>query len=431
MNTFTFTDLSAYLTAKGSSGDIYAALSAAGTSPVNACVVSYITATGQTFIDVKNPIVDEPYGEIGDTLLYKGGTYYWLKSRKGYNAGSYGSVFCVESALTGAGYTLIGTLIHREGKTGLIMSKTLKSDGTEDATNGTTTLQWCTANDNFTNMPGSSTNLATVAIRNADGRGPSYRASVGLDYRERVMVDDTSRADKYNQYSYPFPRAQWNAMMDAFLAGSVKSRQGQSSSPGYSEASDATKYTTTPGTTVGWSWKVEMSSNKPQAMFSYSFEGTNRYFDPKKWDYSFDKWYKDCVQAQTPRPPQGMIYSASESECTGRDNTRRILAFASANSKTVPAATACNTHTMTSDGQFSAGKWWMPNMEELLKASLNDRMLSRKGTNVYPAAHWSSTQSSASNAWYCYFTQPYCYTHTNSYKDNNLRVVAVSAYHFL
>jgi len=421
MNTMTFSTVALYKAAKASGGTIYNAL--VNSTKVSDTVVSFITDIGQTAIDAMNPIVEEPYGEIGDTLLYcsTDSKFYWLKSRAGINAGTVGCSFAVTSKLTN--YTIIGTLIHRVKGEGLIMSDSLGG------------IPWCRTNSysqsdqstwaiTFSNMP----NIQHAKTRKSITRHQAY-ASLGLDMRERL-------GSGYNQYSNPFPRSAWDAMMAAYQAGSVTA----------SNASGGTTY----DTSANWTWKVEkvaaggsLTGNTIKATFSFkTSQGANTGYNPADWDFKFDRWYKDCMEIYC-IAPNSSAYEGSSTELSGRENTRRMLEFISTynNGKATASqinatasgncAVACDLYykIATDNAKFGQHKWWLPNLTELAYATTHDRILFKKGINLGGNYWWSSTQYSQYNAIGADTRSDYVMSHYNL-KYDDLTVRAVSAYQF-
>ena len=422
MNTMTFSTVALYKAAKASGGDIYNAL--VNSTKASDTIVSFITDIGQTAIDTMNPIVEEPYGDIGDTLLYcsTDSKFYWLKSRAGINAGTVGCAFAVMSKLTN--YAIIGVLIHRVKDEGLIMSDSLGG------------IPWCRTNSyvdssdqskwaiTFTNMP----NIQHARTRKSINRHQAY-ASLGLDMRERL-------GEGYNQYSNPFPRSAWNAMMSAYQAGSVTA----------SNASGGTTY----DTTANWTWKVEkvavsgLTGNTLKATFNFktSQGAQTNGFDPADWDFKFDNWYRDCMELYAVSPCSA-AYEGSTLELTGRENTRRMLEFISTynSGKTSDnqinatasgnCAVACDQYykIATDNATFGQHKWWLPDLTELAYATLNDKMLYRKGIDLSGTYIWSSTQCSQGNAFLADTTSSDMMSNYG-YKYYGFTVRAVSAYQF-
>ena len=412
MSTMTFATVAAYKAAKASGGDIYNALM--NTTDLTKSITSYITDIGQTAVDTMNPIVEAPYGSIGDTLMYctTDSKYYWLKTRAGINAGTIGCSFARTALLTN--YTIIGVLVYKNGDDGLIMSDSLDS------------MPWCLCEDGstyaitFDNM----STLTSVKTKRAINRS-AWCTSLGLELRERLSA-------AYNQYSNPFPRSAWDAMMLALNSNSAVSANQTNTTP----TSGSGNYSATPSQ---WSWKVEITNKVPVATFSFVMEGgTNAGFNPSEWNFSFDKFYKDCIQCQNPAPNGTVI-----GELSGRENTERMVAFIAAynadsshasnkikyTSSTNAACACVSRNVTTADGQFATGRWWLPNISELTLATKIDKILYKKGINLADAYIWSSTQSSQNDAWYVNTDSSNCRTGSH-YKNNLLTVRAFSAYHF-
>lgn len=416
MLTFEFNNVSDYLSAKGGSGSITTALTISDpTNLLSKSAVSFIKKTGQSFIDAVNVIVEERYGDIGDTLLYDSTSskYFWLKSRAAWSqySGSLGSVTCSSISHITAKYTVIGTLVYRNGNDGLIMS---------DDDIGS--IPWCLCSDgstyaiSFSNMPNDKYDVSTRRSVNR----PGWCSSIGLAFRERL--GDSS----YNQYSNPFPRSAWNAMMYAFQVGSNAGANGEG-------GTGTSAYTTSPTT---WSWKVEKSNNIVTATFSYNFVGSVNYgCNPADFGYLFDRFYKDCIEIDNLNANGAVIGELSE----GKDATRRMLDFIasynssnSSNPITQSAALSCDAYykIATNNSQFGLYKWWLPSMKELTYATKQDAVLYAKGTNIAAEQYiWTSSQYSQYAAWIVLSLASSCVA---SYygKILGFRVRAFAAYHF-
>lgn len=379
MNTFTFNSLSDYVTAKtNTTGDIYKALNAGGNSPVSATVVSYVTATGETYIDVKNPIVDAPYGEVGDTLLYKGGKYYWLKTRVGYNPAGYGGTFMYEAALTAGGYTQVGILFYKNGKRGLIMAHDMYSQ-----------LQYKTS----TTADDGVAAFSTVHIKRGNN----------LDY----CIGSLTRAQAYYGSSYqiylnPFPKSAWDAMMTQLKSGAA----GSNSESGH------------------WSWSVASSSGVLKTSFSL-LEGIGGTYNPADYNNDWETWRRRVLLAQVPTAVGAC------SDLDGQKNTK--ILYGSDSGATHPAAKACYEHAVSGVSDYAAGKWWLPACGEAVWMMLNYDVLKAKGHDLYglysgAPYFWTSTQYSSSNARFLGFNDGYVSDYSKTY--TSIRARAVSAFNF-
>ena len=350
MNTLTFATRAAYIADKGStSGSIYTALAAASNSPVSASVVSYITGTGETFIDTKNPVVEEPYGSIGDTLLYKDGKYFWLKTRAGYDAAGYGGGFYVSGALTAGGYTEIGIMVYRNGKDALIVDPSPQAH------------VYKTSNDNDAGIP------TYGAVRIKKGLDLPYAAACPTRSEEYYTANGN-----YQIYLYPFPRSAWNAMMDKLASGVA----GSNSESGH------------------WSWSVAADSsnnNRLKATFTLA-EGIQGTYSPEDYNNSWDEWYRKVVMVQYP-PVAGALL-----DLNGKANTKTLCTLGTS---THPAANYClNTKAVSGVSDFAVGKWWLPACGEAVHLMLNYDILKAKGHDMCSISPyvWTSTQYSGSRA---------------------------------
>lgn len=113
--------------------------------------------------------------------------------------------------------------------------------------------------------------------------------------------------------------------------------------------------------------------------------------------------------------------SVSGTDCTGRQNTWYLINCA----VNTPAADACFNYAPTSSGFAAAGNWFLPSLGEWnlmakgltgtstdfssstnsdLKASaVKSKITAAGGTGLQSSYYWSSTECSASSAWYVYF----------------------------
>ena len=392
MNTFTFDTRADYITAKGSSGSIYAALQGA-TGVVSASTVSFIKATGETLIDAMNVFVEPDKGEIGDTLYYITTTSYtgfkWLKSKAGWSATSYGQVFC-KSALIPSSYVEVGVLIHRRGKTGLIMRNTGSG------------ISWCPQAYESIPEPGVPGVVTYGGSNNKVGDG----TIVTYCSHSRAYAEERW-GTSYYQYAWPFPKSAWNAMMDKVWSNT--SGSGSDSS--------------------NWSWTVTANSSAGVGTASFTCNGPYGSItsNPKDYNYDFEEWYKKRILIQWPTTAN------VANDFQGRANTKAIVRWA--NNLSTPLTTSncaakyCNDSVAASGVPgYTAGNWWLPSMGELFNACRNHALLKAKGTQVLSSQYsiWSSTQYSAAYAWYVL-------SYGGVYNDNKrtgYRVCAVSAFQF-
>ena len=394
-----FDTKAAYLTAKASGGAIYTEMST--NSTLSRSVTSYIKDIGRTVIDAVNVIVDEPYGEIGDILIEKGGEYFWCKSVLAYSATSLGGVYGVKNELQGAGYNVIGALLHRDGHDGLICA----------LDNASNLAAW--SNNTSVSVPNVTTK-DSIRVNRSKNNTAFSDAQVGSLSREWV---EDRYPSSYYQYTMPFPRPQWDAMVTA-----VKSN---TTSSGASAATD------TKAAGADWNWSTTATTDGTglaTARFTCAGTSTFTNVNPKDYDYNFEKWY-DANILVAYRTGVGAM-----SDTNGMANTKALIAWAAATSNTVPAATAANGYTPTTvatggtmPSAYAAGKWWLPALYEGSYFIRNYLTLRRKGVTFTITVYWMSTQYSASNAWCVYFNNASANNHT---KTTAYYVRAVSAYRF-
>ena len=395
MNMMSFDSIKAYQRAKGATIDgdgptneikniLYPA-SVTSATPISASVVSYIKGYG-TVVDSTNIIVNEKYGDLGDVLMDKGGTKYWLKSRlvlSGNEMLSLGGVY-YNSETMDSSFTQIGVLVDRYKNDGLIMSLT------------DTTKAY--SSDTLTTIPNVTT-YSSIRRNKAGGVYDTWIASGSLDRAEAYF------GSTYNQYVWPFPRTAWNAMMEKVMANT----SGSGSS----------------GTS--WSWTVTASTDGTGigvGSFTCSQTEGNRTFNPKDYGYSFDKWYRAEVEVQYPTT------GGAVKDMAGLNNTKALVAWGTSKGGAAtytPAADWCNNYSVAVSG-YGAGNWWLPACGELLKALRLTKLLKKKGVHPAEAYHWTSTQYSAQGAWFVNFFNSFVNFNTKSYTHS---VRAFSAYHFL
>lgn len=406
--------------------------------PNTITVVSTIAGYG-TVIDSVNVIVRDGLEEMGDVLLDKSGTKYWLKSMLALNGAemlALGGVY-YNSAIFPSGYTPIGILVDKDHDDMLLMSinettamyqlpdvvanpsGNPKTNGYFEYNNGS-----YTASNDSSVVPGKtyyvfaivpnvvSYNLTTLGNRATDFDVSGCRAK-----------SESFHKTNYNQYIWPFPRRVfdgsgnltngWDAMMvkiKANLSGSNKSMtavsnpNGNPQSKGYFEASGSS-YVLTTDTTVqsgktyymGYIWSVTVSSDGTGlgvGSFSFTHTSGSKTCNPKDYGYSFDKWYKSNIEVMWPASTN------AASDMDGLQNTKALIAWAGVNAETkVPAAYWCSQKSVNVDG-FGQGNWFLPACGQMIKALRLTTILTKKNVHPAAAAHYSSTQSgSAPTSW--------------------------------
>lgn len=360
---FSFDTLSAYQAAKGSGGAIYSAL--ATSTYVSRAATSFIKELGRTVVDSVNTIVArDKGGEVGDCLLYKGGTYYWLKGSQSWNASAIGSCTHNTTDLTNAGYTRVGFVVDRRGNRCLLMSCADVSG----------THAW--SSDTSTVVPGVSTfgsirrnrkvNL-TDGTRSPASYNDNWIAPISCWWAEYRYPSNNAEWGDY-AYVLPFQRSVWNTVVDKVktnTAGSGSFTQG--------------------------TWSVAFDNNKKRyvgkIVTNVSAVGSMT-IDVEEFDYDFEKWYRECMIPQIPS-----VTNAS-SDMKGRNNTLVLKAFNDA-----PAAIQCLNYAVSGVPEFGAGSWWLASMGEWMLALNNAKTWIEKGCPITISWYWTSTQSSASYAW--------------------------------
>ncbi len=121
----------------------------------------------------------------------------------------------------------------------------------------------------------------------------------------------------------------------------------------------------------------------------------------------------------------------------GKANTAAIIAASTSTAITNTNAYApgfCNLYSrVNANGKgLTAGKWWLPSIGELMMMSANKTKINyalsliNGATCLQEAWYWSSTESSANQAWYLHFNSGYLGTSTKTV--DNKRVRPVSAF---
>lgn len=347
---FIFDTESAYLAAKGSSGDVYKALCTNSAGYRSRSAVSFCKDTGKTYIDSVNVLVDREYGQLGDCLLYNTNTstYCWLKGNNAWSASTKGSCTVNDTDLTAAGYKKVGFLLHKNGAEDLILSCADLGG-------------YKYAEDTTTSISGVATYSNIARENNATSTYNTWIASGSL-YKAELQYGSTPY-----QYTWPLPRTYWNTAKEAAYANTAAS-----------------------GTFTDGSYTVTAGSNgMGTASITYKCTEGSVTINPVDYDWDFDKWYRKKVLLRFPAS------SGCMQDFKGRENTKALVA----SSVSTPAADACYTYAVSGVSDFAAGKWWLPSIVELWYMLDNYKILKDKGCPITNSWYWSSTQCSASGAW--------------------------------
>ena len=124
---------------------------------------------------------------------------------------------------------------------------------------------------------------------------------------------------------------------------------------------------------------------------------------------------------------------AAMMDFAGRSNTSTIITTLG---DSAPAATYCRgyypSNVASDDSNFGAGRWWLPSAGELWTIWSHLREINRVLDEIGGTAlsegqwYWSSTEYSATNAWYLSFTNGSFYS---NYKTSEGSVRPVSAFY--
>lgn len=362
--TFTFATEAAYLAAKASGGAVYNAVY--GSTDYNAAAVSYITATGRTVVDAKNVIVDRSKGQVGDALLYKGGTYFWCKSLAEWSDSSLGQTMGRVDQLNSAGFYVIGWCAAKRGRECLIVSY-----------GGDTTGAWSSNTESA---------IANVFTQTSILRGDGVATGIAS---ANAYLPERQYGSSYYVNTWPIPRAWWEAACVYERTGTAPS--GQPSEISFSISAG----------------KVTISSTGTSGAFSVR---------PCDWGYDFDRWYDHYVRVR--RPAATGVLSANH----GRANTRALVVAASS-----AAANHCNTYKPTgAPTEFAAGRWWLSSTDEMCDVADAVKILNERGAGIRAdSAYWTSDQCNASTAWH---VNMYRGNVSNNPKTNGFRVRPLSAF---
>ena len=376
---FSFATVAAYKSAKNSGGtaEIYNALvpssTTGSTTNVSRAAVSFIAELGRAVVDSVNVCV--PYAEggfVGDVLCYNSTYgYFWMKSpRASWDANSLGQTY-YDSTTFPSGFVRVGYCFHREGKHGLIT----------EITNG--------EGKAWRSSTGSISGVYTTTQVPCGTRGKYGLAAI-------KEVSETINGSSYNQYAWPIPRTLWDAACAAAKSGITSS-----------------------GSAGSCSW----SSSGGVATISSSFYSYGSFtVNPADYDYNFDRWYRDNVEAIIPGPA-GTVTSMEPIDGVKHDGVRNTrLMYLDGNS---PAANRAVAYSVSAPNH-GAGMWWIPQTVELIRLMKVRKTLQDNGAGIaLNTVYWSSDQCNAGYAWYVDLTIGYV---DYNPKTNGFQVRLVSAF---
>lgn len=351
---FSFATVAAYKSAKNSGGtaEIYNALvpssTTGSTTNVSRAAVSFIAELGRAVVDSVNVCV--PYAEggfVGDVLCYNSTYgYFWMKSpRASWDANSLGQTY-YDSTTFPSGFVRVGYCFHREGKHGLI-TELGNGEG----------LAWSSNTSSAISGIYASTSVPTGT------RGVTWIAGC-------KEAAESVHGSNYYVYSWPIPRTIWNAACEAAKTG--VSSSGSSGSCSWSSSGGVATITTT------------------DVYGTYTV-------NPADYDYNFDRWYRDNIEAIIPGPA-GSITSLSKNNNIAHDGVRNTrLLYATGTSAAANRAVA---YAVSGAPKHGAGMWWIPTLPELIRMCKVYPELNKNGAGFSTSyAYWSSDQYNASYAW--------------------------------
>lgn len=375
--TFTFATVAAYRSAKQSNGtaEIYNALipssSTGSTVNVARSVVSYIAELGRSVVDSVNVCVPyEQGGFVGDVLYYNSTYgYFWMKSpRSTWSADAIGQTY-YDPATMPASFVRVGFCFLREGRHGLICNLT------------STVLAWST--DTSTTVPSifTSTTIANGIRINTWIAGVKEAA-------EAVW------GSSYYQYSWPLPRTVWDTVV-----ANIKSRTAGSG-----------------GTANQCTWTVTKTANGDyQGLITAYGTQTMTNINPADYDYNFDRWYRENVEAAIPGPV-GTVTALRNASGVNNDGLRNTqILYETGNS---PAANHAVAYSVNAP-KHGAGKWWIPTAIEMIRLAKVYPELNKNGAGFSTSyAYWTSDQYNSTDAWGVNLNNGLVnhYTKTNGYQ---------------
>lgn len=138
--------------------------------------------------------------------------------------------------------------------------------------------------------------------------------------------------------------------------------------------------------------------------------------NPANYDNIMERWYRHKIALQFPSA------SGCMKDFKGKKNTAALISYYGSGS--TYAFQKAYAHAVSVTG-FTAGNWWLPSIVELWYILKNKILLRRCGMPITESWYWSSTQYSATTAWYVNMTNSYVHT---TGKSNPAYVRAVAAF---
>ena len=340
--------------------------------------ISTIKETGQTLIDCVNIIVSRKEGgEIGDTLLYKGGEYFWLKGQEFMGRTAYtsppahpawkdmlGSNNATKNELAAAGYIIIGFVGHKEGNRVRIFADVQNNNGLD-------TAPIFNSISNSSPLPFIEESYNNeMYLRKLTSTPSSLRQEkIGILCPFSFEIAKAMNGEfKIDRISWPVFRSIWNIVVDKIIKGETMGEGGS--------------------VTGGGAYFYDNGLQKWRINYEIRYENNFSYVCPSDWNFDFDYWYRTIL---VPIYPCGAeSYFGAD---VGRKNT---YLMAQQGEESFPAPYACYTYKPSGTNvpaEFGEGKWWMVSAMEMFLMAKNWNTLRNKGIRLNKDEYHVSTLS--------------------------------------
>lgn len=126
---------------------------------------------------------------------------------------------------------------------------------------------------------------------------------------------------------------------------------------------------------------------------------------------------------------------AALGDWTGKTSTDAQVTHTECQGNSYAPGFCHNYSRVNANGQgMTAGKWWLPSLGEMMMIYANMTKINyalsliNGATQLVEDAYWTSTEYSASNAWYLYLNDGLAYTHTKATYQYRVRPVSAFLY---
>lgn len=116
---------------------------------------------------------------------------------------------------------------------------------------------------------------------------------------------------------------------------------------------------------------------------------------------------------------------------TGKTSTAAQITHSECNTESYAPGFCASYERVNANGQgLTAGKWWLPSLGELMMIYANMRKINyalsliNGATQLAETWYWSSTESSATHAWYLYLSDGYASRNSKAAGQNRVRPVS-------